>query len=308
MSSNAHPIVVRRRAPGGHGASHGGAWKIAYADFMTAMMAFFLVMWLLMITPKEQLAGIAEHFRMPLKTAIAGGPKSSTSSTVIPGGGRDPAHIDGETSRGNGDDGADEERLNDLKQRLENAIENSPELRQLRPQLLIDLTPEGLRIQIVDTANRPMFELASAKVLPHMRLILQQVAPALDGLPNKITLAGHTDATPYAGGARSYGNWELSADRANASRRELVAGGLRDDRVLRITGLAAGAPLNKGDPADPMNRRISILVLNHDAQERIEREMAGEAPQARTAPAAPDAARRVLGSPPAAPTVPVAGI
>src|SRR5205085_3218925 len=186
--------------------------------FMTAMMAFFLVMWLLLITPKEQLAGIAEHFRMPLKVALSGGPKSSTSSNVIPGGGKDPTHADGEVQQGN--DSEDEARLNQLKQKLEDVIERNPELKQLRPQLRIDLTPEGLRIQIVDTQNRPMFELASARVLSHMSLILQQIAPVLNELPNKITLAGHTDATLYAGGGRSYSNWELSADRANASRRE----------------------------------------------------------------------------------------
>ena len=184
---------------------------------------------------------------MPLKVAITGGPKSSTASTVIPGGGRDPTHVDGEVAAA-ARTARTSSAWQDLKQRLEDVIESSPDLKQLRPQLLIDLTPEGLRIQIVDTRNRPMFELASAQVLPHMRLILQQIAPALNGLPNKITLAGHTDATLYSGGARSYSNWELSADRANASRRELVAGGLRDDRVLRITGLAAGAPLNKADP------------------------------------------------------------
>ncbi|WBY00629.1 flagellar motor protein MotB [Ramlibacter tataouinensis] len=284
-----HRIVVRRRPASGHAAAHGGSWKIAYADFMTAMMAFFLVMWLLLISPKEQLEGIAEHFRMPLKTAVNGGPRSSASSTVIPGGGRNPQHVEGEVSRGHEAEAeaeADGRRLADLKERLEGVIDNSPELQQLRPQLLIDLTPEGLRIQIVDTRNRPMFELSSARVLPHMQLILQQIAPVIDGLPNKITVAGHTDATLYAGGARNYGNWELSADRANASRRELVTGGLRDGRVLRVTGLAASVPLDKTNPAAAMNRRVSIVVLNREAQRRIEREVLGEGGLARRAPAA----------------------
>ncbi len=305
MKSDVQHIIVRRRPRGGHAPFHSGAWKIAYADFMTAMMAFFLVMWLLLISPKEQLEGIAEHFKMPLKTALEGGPRSSTASTVIPGGGQDVQYIDREASRGE-DEAADEQRLNDLKQRLDSVIESSPELKQLRPQLLIDLTPEGLRIQIIDTRNRPMFQLASAQVLPHMRLILQQIAPAIDGLPNKITLAGHTDSTLYSGGARSYGNWELSSDRANASRRELVAGGLRDDRVLRVTGLAASVPLDRADPSGAMNRRISIMVLNQETQRRLEREVMGESGQGGKTPPA-DPPGHVLGPQSARPSGLLAG-
>jgi chemotaxis protein MotB len=283
---DARPIIVRRKRAAAHAAgSHGGAWKIAYADFMTAMMAFFLVMWLLLISSKEQLAGIADQFKMPLKAALTGGNRSSTSSSVIPGGGPDPVRSEpGEVQQEQGDD--DGQRLENLKRRLDDIVDKNPDLKELRPQLKIDITPDGLRIQIVDTQNRPMFELASARVLPHMRLILQHIGPVLNELPNKITLAGHTDATLYANGGRSYGNWELSADRANASRRELIAGGMREERVLRVMGLAASTPLNPTDATDPMNRRISIVVLNHGAQSRIEREMAAGG-SGNGAPAAP---------------------
>jgi chemotaxis protein MotB len=301
---DARPIIVRRKRAAARGGSHGGAWKIAYADFMTAMMAFFLVMWLLAISSKEQLAGIADQFKMPLKAALTGGNRSSTSSSVIPGGGADPVRSEpGEVQHEQ--DGDDAQRLENLKRRLDDIVDKNPDLKELRPQLKIDITPDGLRIQIVDTQNRPMFELASARVLPHMRLILQQIGPVLNDLPNKITVAGHTDATLYANGGRSYGNWELSADRANASRRELIAGGMSDGRVLRVMGLAASTPLNSTDPGDPMNRRISIVVLNHAAQTRIEREMAAGAGAASPPAPAPLEARR----PPAPPRPrPVAGL
>jgi chemotaxis protein MotB len=272
-------IVVRRvaaRSGGGHG---GGGWKIAYADFMTAMMAFFLVMWLLSNASPKQREGIAEHFRMPLKVAINGGEKSSTSASVIPGGGTDPtSNIDGEMRRVNADadDEADANRLESMKKRLDALIENSPVFRQFRSQILIDITTEGLRLQIVDNENRPMFDLASARLVPHMRAILREIGPALNELPNKLTLSGHTDAIVYTNGDRSYGNWELSADRANASRRELVMGGMAEDKVMRVVGLADSQHLDKAEPRNPINRRISIVVLNHRTQQQIERENSGD--------------------------------
>ena len=301
------PVIIKRKRAAVHQGGHGGAWKIAYADFMTAMMAFFLVMWLLLISTKEQLEGIAEQFRMPLKVALEGGTRSSTSSSVIPGGGPDPVRTEPAELR---EDGADDaQRLENLKRRLDDIIEQNPELKKLSPQLKIDITPDGLRIQIVDTRNRPMFELASARVLPHMRLILQEIGPALNDLPNKVTLAGHTDAILYANGGRSYGNWELSADRANASRRELVAGGMHEERVLRVMGLAASTPINLEDPTDPMNRRISIVVLNHAAQERIEREMAaGRGATLPPPPRPPGAMEPPLARPARPQTQPVAGL
>jgi chemotaxis protein MotB len=173
------------------------------------------------------------------------------------------------------EDEADAARLADMKKKIDQLIEKSPVFQQFRSQILIDITTEGLRLQIVDTENRPMFELASARVVPHMRAILRELAPALNGLPNKITLSGHTDAIVYTND-RSYGNWELSSDRANASRRELVAGGMTEDKVLRVIGLADSMHLDKADPRNPINRRISIILLNHRTQERIERENSTE--------------------------------
>jgi chemotaxis protein MotB len=268
---NDAPLRVIIKRPIAVAQAHGGGWKIAYADFMTAMMAFFLVMWILAISTPKQLAGIAEEFKMPLKVAVNGGQKSSTSTSVIPGGGDDPIHLDGEVKQADGDSDADDvKRLDVLKQRLDDMIEGNPEIRQFRPQLLIDITPEGLRIQIVDSSNRPMFDRSSAVVVSYMRTILRGIGPVLNAQPNKITLSGHTDATQYTQGDKSYSNWELSADRANASRRELIAGGMQDSKVLRVMGVASSMNLNQEDPFAPINRRISIVVLNHRAEAEIE--------------------------------------
>jgi len=275
MSTEKHRVVVRRVAAHG-GGGHGGGWKIAYADFMTAMMAFFLVMWLLSNTSPKQREGIAEHFRMPLKVALSGGEKSSTSISVVPGGGMDPStRADGEVQRADAEDDADADRLASMKERLDKLIENSPVFRQFRSQILIDITTEGLRLQIVDNENRPMFDLASAQVVPHMRAILRELGPTLNELPNNITLSGHTDAFVYSNGDRSYGNWELSADRANASRRELVMGGMAENKVLRVVGLADSMHLDRSNPRNPINRRISIILLNHRTQQQIENENSG---------------------------------
>lgn len=266
--------VIRKRHGAHGGAHHGGGWKIAYADFMTAMMAFFLVMWLLSSATPKQLKGVAEHFRMPLKVALQGGEKSSTSISVIPGGGADPATTQGEAAYA--DVREDSREVQDLKDRLEQLLRDDPVFQQFRSQLLVDITTEGLRLQIVDSEKRPMFELARATVAPHMRAILRELAPMLNDWPNKITLAGHTDSIVYAMGDKAYSNWELSADRANASRRELAAGGLSEAKVLRVMGLADSMHLDKADPDNPVNRRISIIVLNARTQQRIERENSGQ--------------------------------
>ncbi|MQQ99481.1 flagellar motor protein MotB [Glaciimonas sp. GS1] len=276
MSKDKHRIIIKRSGRAKH-AHHGGGWKIAYADFMTAMMAFFLVMWLLSISNPKELEGISEYFRMPLKVALVGGNKSSLSSSVIPGGGHDPMHTDGEVRRVNADasdmlDSEDRERLSELKKKLEELIEINPFLKRFKAQLLIDITSEGLRIQIVDTKKRPMFDLSSARVAPYMRDILREIGPILNELPNKIALSGHTDATPYSTGEKLYSNWELSADRANASRRELVAGGMEENKVLRVRGAASTMHMNQDDPYDAVNRRISLVVLNRAAEAQIQYE------------------------------------
>ena len=285
--SNVHELVIIRRRHGGEDEGHhGGVWKIAYADFMTAMMALFLVLWLLSSASPKTLVGVADYFKTPLKVAMAGGDKSSLSKSVIPGGGKDPMAKDGEVMKAMTNDPSDaqrrrdqldSERLRALKGRLEQIIENNPTLRQFRPQLLLDITSEGLRIQILDTQNRPMFRTGSAAVEPYMRTILREIGPVLNEMPNKVSLSGHTDSATYMMGERAYSNWELSADRANASRQELIGGGMQEGKVLRVLGLADTMPLEKNDPLAAVNRRISIVVLNKRAQAQFETENASAA-------------------------------
>ncbi|HVK93398.1 MAG TPA: flagellar motor protein MotB [Noviherbaspirillum sp.] len=286
------PIIVRKVKKSG-GAHHGGAWKIAYADFVTAMMAFFLLMWLLGSTARGDLQGIAEYFKTPLKVAMQGGSGSGDSSSVIQGGGRDLIRQEGQLKKG--DDAptpkrtytltemnvrsiqaelerAEMARLRALKARIEAAIEARPALNIFKKQLLLDITTEGLRIQIVDEQNRPMFALAKAELQPYAKEILLEIGHALNDMPNRISLSGHTDATPYASGEKGYSNWELSADRANASRRVLVSGGMDESKVLRVVGLSSAVLFDKQDPMNPINRRISIIVMNKKAEESASRE------------------------------------
>ncbi|MTH46506.1 flagellar motor protein MotB [Intestinirhabdus alba] len=274
MKNQNHPIVVvKRRKSKGHGDGAHGSWKIAYADFMTAMMAFFLVMWLISISSPKDLVQIAEYFRTPLATAVTGGSRISHDNSPIPGGGDDHARQEGEVKKQPNIDllkrRLEQSRLSKLRGDLDQLIESDPKLRALRPHLKIDLVREGLRIQIIDSQNRPMFKIGSAEVEPYMRDILRAIAPVLNGIPNRISLSGHTDDYPYANGERGYSNWELSADRANASRRELVIGGLDDGKMLRVVGMAATMRLSDRGPDDAINRRISLLVLNRQAEEAI---------------------------------------
>lgn len=277
------PIIVRRKKVIAAGA-HGGAWKIAYADFVTAMMAFFLLMWLLGSTTKGELDGIAEYFKNPMRVSLQGGATSGDSSSMIRGGGKDVQRRDGQMNRGSVPEPRKQvdlktaqavvereelARLTDLKSKIEAVIEASPTLQLYRRQLLIDITSEGLRIQIVDEQNRPMFELGRASLLPHTRDILHEIGRVLNDVPNRVSLSGHTDATPYYGGERGYSNWELSADRANASRRELVAGGMQENKVVRVVGLSSAVLFDKEDPYNPINRRISLIVMKKQAEEAI---------------------------------------
>ncbi|MBC3879027.1 MULTISPECIES: flagellar motor protein MotB [Undibacterium] len=275
------PIIVKRikKSGGGH---HGGAWKIAYADFVTAMMAFFLLMWLLGSTAKGNLQGIAEYFQTPLKVAMAGGDGSGDSSSVIKGGGKDLSLREGQNRKGDIESQkrsynlqaaeaalakADADRLKALKGKIEAAIESNSTLKMYKKQLLLDITTEGLRIQMVDEQNRPMFALAKAELQPYTKEILHEIGKALNEVPNKISLSGHTDSAPYGLGEKGYSNWELSADRANASRRELIFGGMDESKVLRVVGLSSSVLFDKQDPLNPINRRISIIVMNKKAEE-----------------------------------------
>ncbi|NMG63652.1 flagellar motor protein MotB [Azoarcus indigens] len=291
------PIVVKRIKKGG-GGHHGGAWKIAYADFVTAMMAFFLLMWLLGSTAKGDLVGIADYFQNPLKLAMDGGEGSGDSSSIIKGGGEDLTRSLGQVKRGDFEgrrtinlDAArgretptaevpaeetetrrERVRLLDLKGRIEAIIEADPLLRQFKNQILMDITTEGLRIQLVDEQNRPMFNTASADLRPYTRDLLRDIGRALNDVNHRISLSGHTDSAQYAGGDRGFSNWELSSNRANAARRELIVGGLEMGKVVRVVGLADTIPLNKENLLDPMNRRISIVVLNKRTEESLRTE------------------------------------
>ena len=273
------PIVIKRIKKAGGGA-HGGALKIAYADFVTAMMAFFLLMWLLGSATKAKLEGISEYFKTPMKVAMTGGSGSGDATSLIQGGGTDLTRRAGQVKKGEIETStsrADQERqesarLQDLKAKLEKAIDNNAKMAQFKKQLKLDITSEGLRIQIVDDQNRPMFDSGGAVMKPYTRDVLREIGRTLNEVPNRISLSGHTDAVPYSGGEAGYSNWELSADRANASRRELVAGGLEDGKVLRVVGLGSAIPFDKENPNSPVNRRISIIVMNKKAEEAITRE------------------------------------
>ena len=277
------PIIIKRVRKGGHN-KHGGAWKIAYADFVTAMMAFFLLMWLLGSTTEGDKKGIADFFNAPLKVALLGGSGAGDSSHVVRGGGQDLSRTTGQVKEGEvpskrkllnikaleaEQKRAEVARLEALKKKVEDALSASPKLAAMRSQIRLDMTRDGLRIQIVDEQNRPMFDSGSAIVKPYMRELLREIGHVLQDVPNRIALEGHTDAQPYSGGDRGYSNWELSSDRANASRREIVAGGLPEDRMLLVQGLASSNLFVPGEPANPMNRRISIIVMNRDAEDRL---------------------------------------
>ncbi len=284
------PIVIKRikKSSGGH---HGGAWKIAYADFVTAMMAFFLLMWLLGATTKGELQGIAEYFQSPLKVSLSGGSGAGDRTSAINAGGRDltrsddlqmrrgevkearrrisPREAQAEVARG------EIAKLKGLKARLEELIAANELLQQYRNQLMIDMTSEGLRIQIMDALNRPMFDLGSAQLKPYARDILLALSKPLNEVENRLSLVGHTDATPYAAGERGYSNWELSAERANTSRRVLVSGGISDGKIKRVVGMASAVLFDANDPTSPANRRIAIIVLSRDAEESLNRVSGG---------------------------------
>lgn len=282
---NSKPIIVKKVRKAGHG-HHGGAWKIAYADFVTAMMAFFLLMWLLGSTTEEEKQAISDYFQNPSPIA---GPGGASVSMIKLGGGQDVTYTEGDTKRGvNEEDKVeatrpmspeiaevgkisvdDKMRLLELKQALEEAIEASAALKPFKDQLLLEITHEGLRVQIIDKEGRPMFAMGSSRLQPYTAQILRELAQVITQVPNKISLSGHTDATPYTKFSSNYTNWELSADRANASRRELIRGGMAEDKIVRVVGLSSSVLLDKDNPTNPINRRISIIVLNKETEEAI---------------------------------------
>jgi len=302
---NNQPIIIKRvkRYGGGH---HGGAWKIAFADFATAMMAFFLVLWLMSSATPEQLVAIAGYFKDPVGFSdsgspyvidLGGSPEMSPDQTLNPEIKSTPApdsvpiEADTQEAAAQQAEQVEQERLEMLLQELQNKVNENPQLQKFKDQILFEITQDGLRIQIMDADNRPMFDIGSARLKPYFEDILLAMADTIKAVPNKISVSGHTDATPYVGN-NGFGNWELSAGRANAARRALVAGGYPDPQVARVVGYASSALYDKEHPTSPINRRIDIVVMTKKAQQKIEgSQNVGGAPQAPDAPKAlaPDA-------------------
>ena len=293
------PLVVKKVVEGGGHGHHGGAWKVAYADFVTAMMAFFLLLWLLSTSSEETLKGLAEYFSESIaQTGPPGGVGGALQGlTVIPDavprtpsslldlqptvavrrsdwsdqqdvelGRADAADRTTEGKAEGGGEGEGEaarrrERLDAARAAIEAALSSAPDLRRLKESLVFDQTPEGLRIQIMDREQYAMFPLGSDAMYPHTRRLLAVVAQAVRDLPNRISIRGHTDARPFAPRA-GYDNWRLSSDRANATRLALLEAGLAPDRIAEVVGRADAEPLVPADPHDPRNRRISLVLLN----------------------------------------------
>jgi chemotaxis protein MotB len=289
------PIIIKRIKKGGH-AHHGGSWKVAFADFATAMMAFFLLMWLMEATTEEQRGAISEYFNNPSNVQGASpvpspspvqGPGGASTSMIKLGGGMElhhdaapPAPIapptpGTQTATRPDDDGAqdeklDNERLAGLMDALRKGIDERESLAKFKDQILLDVTPEGVRIQIIDHERRSMFPLGSARLEDFSSDILKELAHIVSSVPNRISISGHTDKKPYV--AVNYTNWELSADRANAARRALIAGGLAAEKIGRVVGLASSVLLDPSTPEGPVNRRISIVVMNKRTEAAISAE------------------------------------
>ena len=255
------PVIIKKIIKKGGHAHHGGAWKLAYAEFVTAMMAFFLLMWLLGSTDEKTRKGISEYFQDPYKASLIDKGQIPTLDEIA------PTEIDRQAEKN------DQMQLEMLKEKIQNMIDANPKLSEVKDQIKLETTQEGLRVQIIDNKNMPMFKLASSETEPQIRLILKALAPVINKLPNKITINGHTDARPFPANRAGYSNWELSSDRANAARYELNNGGLTEDKILRVTGLSASIPYNPRDPHDPMNRRISIIVMNKKTEQHILQEV-----------------------------------
>lgn len=281
MDTN-QPIIVKRvkKIAAGH---HGGAWKIAFADFAVAMMAFFLVMWLMSSATPEQKKAISGYFQDPIGFSesaspyvidLGGTPTPAPDKTLNPEINEDITPGQQPLNEQQAEqlyEQLERERLDILLVELQRKINEDLDLRPYKEQILMDISPDGLRIQITDAANRPMFDLGSARLQPYFEDILFLMADTIRAVPNKISVGGHTDAKPYSGDS-GFGNWELSASRANAARRALRSGGLDDEKVARVAGYASSALFDRTDPYSPSNRRIDILVLTKRALQAIEGE------------------------------------
>jgi chemotaxis protein MotB len=314
------PIIVIKKKSGGHG-HHGGAWKVAFADFATAMMAFFLLLWLLGSTDKAQQQAVAGYFNDPASASPIG--PGGTTQGIIPMSDPAPAppagQIDNEMSNHPGEKEAEsdaeaefeqdnpqpentqepiektqqerqqekqqeklrkeeQKTLDALQENLEEALKNDDVFSLLKDQVLIDITPMGLRIQIIDRENRPSFNSGSPQINFYTEEVLEALSPLIDKVPNRISVTGHTDSTAYAQGAK-YTNWELSTDRANTARRALITGGYPEEKIAKIEGFADSLPFDEADPMNPINRRIAILLLKKEVDDDMRKDIGVNAEQ-----------------------------
>lgn len=278
------PIIIVKKKGHGHG-HHGGSWKVALADFMTAMMAFFLLMWLMGSTTKEERKAIAGYFQDPASEYVVGEGGADlgliNQERPLQQSQAEEDENDNTSDKDNYDtetepvpveemselalkkeiERVEKEQLDELKKQLEKEINSIDSVfKEIKDQILIDFTALGLRIQIVDKDQRPMFDVGSANLKPYSTDVLHGLAEILNKVQNKISITGHTDATPYGTGA-TYTNWELSADRANAARRALLEGNYPENKVATVQGMGSAAPFLIDKPTEPINRRIAIIVL-----------------------------------------------
>ncbi len=282
--SGERPIIIKKIKKGGGGGHHGGAWKVAYADFVTAMMAFFLLMWLINTTSPEQKRGIADYFApasVSETTSGAGGILSGTalgndgakqngSQSVVQDASPDVKNPDDGKSKDAAKAAADQAKQDQAKreeaafasaaQSIKQALQEMPELADLSKNIIVDQTPEGLRIQLVDQEGRSMFNQGTAVPNDRAKLLLRAIAKVINQLPNRINIYGHTSANPGAVGTAD-GDWPLSTGRADAARKILQGAGVESDRVHAISGKATSEPLYPDDPTLPGNRRIAIVLL-----------------------------------------------
>ncbi len=271
-------IIVKKIKKAGHG-HHGGGWKVAFADFAVAMMAFFLLLWLIAATTPEEKAAMSDYFTPTLQGLAEANAAGKSQELIDLGGGQKIS--EGDDSKDNAQKPheltqheieqaaqAEKAQLESLMEELKKVIEASQALKPFKDQLLLDIMPEGLRIQIVDKENRPMFDSGSAELKGYTKQILHELAKTINTVENRISLTGHTDASRFVG-RENYSNWELSADRANASRRELVIGGLAAVKMAKVVGLSSMVLFNKAEPGHPINRRIAIIVMNKAAEKAL---------------------------------------
>lgn len=287
---NQQPIIkkIKKVSGGGH---HGGAWKVAYADFTTAMMAFFMLLWLLNVAPPETLAGLADYFS-PTTAAVSGrsgqdainptdsdttglnpSPVVAISNPGPPQSGKTEGDSEGADAEGGGDPSSlspdeiaarirDQEDLafEQMQEQLRLAIQESPTLSDMKDQLIMEITEDGMKIQLIDKDRRAMFQKGSAELYDYARRMIREVGESVQTLPNRITIEGHTDGGNYVGPDGTT-NWELSADRANAARRVLDSSGVTEDRIFEVIGKAGTDPLYPDQPTKTENRRITVLIL-----------------------------------------------